>query len=60
MPTASLSIAELYLAFRQAKAALFFEKRGVGLNALAEYEQELPANLKRLQKSWLAIVGSTN
>lgn len=50
MPTASLSIAELYLAFRQAKAALFFEKRGVGLSALAEYEQELPANLKRLQK----------
>lgn len=44
------SIAELYLAFRQAKSALFFEKRGVGLIALAAYEQGLLQNLKNLQK----------
>lgn len=43
------SIAELYLAFRQAKIALYFEKRGVGLLDLAAYEQDLPTNLKRLQ-----------
>jgi len=44
------SIADLYLAFRQAKSALFFEKRGVGMNELAEYENKLPDNLKKLQK----------
>ncbi len=43
------SISELYLAFRQAKSALFFEKRGVGLVELAAYEQSLPDNLKSLQ-----------
>lgn len=45
MPT----IAALYLAFRQAKSALYFEKRGVGLFELAAYEQELLKNLKALQ-----------
>ncbi len=45
MPT----IGDLYLAFRQAKTALYFEKRGVGLLELASYEQDLPKNLKALQ-----------
>lgn len=50
MAVRGLSIAELYLAFRQAKSALFFEKRGVGMNELAAYEQELPENLRKLKK----------
>ncbi|EYF06001.1 hypothetical protein [Chondromyces apiculatus] len=45
----TFTIADLYLAFRQAKTALYFEKRGVGLLELAAYEQELPKNLKKLQ-----------
>jgi hypothetical protein len=47
------TIAALYLAFRQAKSALYFEKRGVGLCELALYEQELPKNLKALQRKLL-------
>ena len=43
------TIAELYLAFRQAKTALYFERRGVGLLQLAAYERDLPRNLKALQ-----------
>lgn len=43
------TIADLYLAFRQAKTALYFEKRGVGLQILAKYEQKLPINLKSLE-----------
>jgi hypothetical protein len=43
------SIATLYLAFRQAKTALYFERRGVGLLELAKYEQNLPENLRALQ-----------
>lgn len=46
----SPTIADLYLAFRQAKTALFFEKRGVGLIELAAYEQRLPTNLRLLEK----------
>ena len=42
------TIAELYLAFRQAKITLFFERRGVGLLDLAQFEESLPENLKRL------------
>ena len=49
MASATPTIAELYLAFRQAKSALYFEKRGVGLIDLAAYEQDLPENLKALQ-----------
>lgn len=49
MPPLSPTIADLYLAFRQAKSALFFEKRGVGLIGLAAYEQSLPENLRALQ-----------
>src|SRR5688572_19109892 len=48
-PSPAPTIADLYLAFRQAKTALYFEKRGVGLLELAAYEQELPKNLKLLQ-----------
>jgi hypothetical protein len=44
------TIGDLYLAFRQAKTALYFEKRGVGLLELAAYEQNLPRNLNFLQK----------
>ena len=49
MASTTPTIAELYLAFRQAKSALFFEKRGVGLIELATYEQSLPENLRALQ-----------
>lgn len=49
-PSPTPTIADLYLAFRQAKTALYFEKRGVGLFELATYEQELPRNLKALQR----------
>ena len=49
-PSTTPTIADLYLAFRQAKTALYFEKRGVGLLELAAYEQNLPRNLKALQK----------
>lgn len=49
MPSAKPTIADLYLAFRQAKSALFFEKRGVGLIELARYEQNLGDNLRKLQ-----------
>lgn len=57
LPSAAPSIADLYLAFRQAKTALFFERRGVGSLDLAAYEQDLPKNLRILQgkladKSW--------
>jgi hypothetical protein len=48
-PSTNPTIADLYLAFRQAKTALYFEKRGVGLLELSEYEQNLPDNLKALK-----------
>lgn len=48
-PATNPSIGDLYLAFRQAKIALYFEKRGVGLRELAEYEHVLPENLKALK-----------
>lgn len=48
-PSSNPTIADLYLAFRQAKTALYFEKRGVGLLELADYEQNLPKNLKELK-----------
>lgn len=46
---ANPSIADLYLAFRQAKTALYFERRGVGLISLAQYEADLPRNLTVLR-----------
>lgn len=48
-PSPTPTIADLYLAFRQAKTALYFEKRGIGLLDLAAYEQDLPKRLKVLQ-----------
>lgn len=48
-PSKNPSIADLYLAFRQAKTAMYFEKRGVGLLKIADYEQKLPSNLKSLK-----------
>jgi hypothetical protein len=49
-PSTNPTIAELYLAFRQAKTALYFERRGVGLLELAKYEAQLPANLNALKR----------
>ena len=43
------TIADLYLAFRQAKTALYYERRGVGLLSLAQYEEDLPSNLEVLR-----------
>jgi hypothetical protein len=48
-PARTLTIANLYLAYRQAKTALYFERRGVGLLELAAFEQDLPDNLRNLQ-----------
>lgn len=44
-----VSLGELYLAFRQAKIALYYERRGVGLLQLAKYEAKLERNLLALQ-----------
>lgn len=40
---------DLYLAYRQAKAALYFERRGVGLVELATFESALAENFARLR-----------
>ena len=45
-----VSLQDLYLAYRQAKIALFFERRGVGKIDLAEFEAELPDRLRRLKR----------
>ena len=45
-PKPSYSFSDLYLAYRQAKIALYFERRGVGLVDLAEFEQDLFSNLR--------------
>lgn len=45
MPT----LDELYLAYRQAKVTLFFDRRGVGLLDLAKYESQLEQHLRNLQ-----------
>ena len=39
---------ELYLAYRHAKATIFFERRGVGLLDLARFERDLPSRLDAL------------
>lgn len=44
------SLSELYLAYRQAKVALYFERRGVGLVELAQFEENLSDNLVALQQ----------
>jgi hypothetical protein len=46
-----LTIEDLYLAWRQAKTALYYERRGVGLLGLAQFEAELPARLRALLPS---------
>lgn len=43
------SLADLYLAFRHAKTALFYERRGVGLLEFAAFEENLDANLRALR-----------
>lgn len=43
------SLADLYLAYRHAKGALYFEHRGIGLLDLAYYESDLDSNLRKLQ-----------
>lgn len=48
-PSTSPTIADLDLAFRLAKMALYFAKRGVGILRLADYEQSLPDNLETLK-----------
>ncbi len=45
------SISQLYLAYRQAKSALYFERRGVGLIQLAKFEDDLPRNLTQLRST---------
>ena len=39
---------KLFLAYRQAKAALFFERRGIGLFELAQFERDLTERLDAL------------
>ncbi len=41
---------ELFLAYRQAKASLFFERRGVGLIEFARFERDLPRRLDTLAR----------
>jgi hypothetical protein len=43
------SLSDLVLAYRQAKATLFFDRRGVGLSGLAEFENDLEARLVALR-----------
>ena len=50
-PAATPTVADLFLAFRQAKTALYFERRGVGLHELAEYEKDLPNKLRELKQT---------
>ena len=45
----SPSFTELYLAWRQAKTALYFEQKGSGLIEMAKYESELSSRLESLQ-----------
>ena len=47
MPT----LDELYLAYRQAKVTLFFDRRGVGLLELAKFESQLEHHLRELQST---------
>ena len=49
-PSPQPTVADLYLAYRQAKTSLYFERRGVGLLELAAFEQDLPNNLRALER----------
>jgi len=46
-----ITLGDLYLAFRQAKTALYFERRGVGLHELALFEQDLGNQLRALKET---------
>lgn len=48
----SPTIESLYLAYRQAKLSLFFEKRGVGSFTIAKYEDSLRPNILRLRREF--------
>ena len=52
-----VSASDLFFAYKQAKAALFYEKRGVGLLDLARFEQKLPTHLNGLYEH-LTTIGS--
>jgi predicted amidohydrolase len=52
-----VSESDLFLAYRQAKAALFYEQRGVCLLDLAKFEQRLPQNLAGLREHLTTIGG---
>lgn len=43
-------LVDLYLAFRQAKVALFYQRHEIGLLEVARYEQDLESNLTRLRQ----------
>ena len=45
------SLEDLYLAYRQAKIAIFFEHRGVGLDQFARFESDLFGNLRKLRRT---------
>ncbi|MFT3767286.1 MAG: RNA-directed DNA polymerase [Minicystis sp.] len=45
-----VSPSDLFLAYRQAKAAMFYEQRGVGLVEIAKFEQNLPQHLAGLHE----------
>jgi hypothetical protein len=64
-PSPKPTFADLYLAFRQAKTALYFERRGVGLLELAKFERDLAKNLHALndvleRESWFDEVSLGN
>jgi hypothetical protein len=46
----TVPISQLYLAFRQAKIAQYFERRGIGLLQLAAFEENLPEALQAVQE----------
>ena len=50
-PDGDRAVPALYYAFRQAKIALFFERRGVGLIELGGFEADLGRNLRRLHET---------
>lgn len=51
MSAMKVALDDLYLAWRQAKLTLFFERRGVGLAKLASFEGRLEQNLVKLHRS---------
>ena len=51
------SLEDLYLAYRQAKLAVFFEHRGVGLEPFARFESALFRNLEKLRGTLSASGG---